>query len=514
MAMAVYTYAAEFPDKYHTVAEVNTELDSLASEYPEIIKVDTLGYSTQYNTPILYAKISDNPYDEEDEPAVLLHGAMHADEVLGVEALMFWLDTLTIRYSVNDTNAIRWIENIELYVVPILNVEGHIKVEGGLTWWRKTCRDNNLNGVFDSLIDGVDLNRNFSLGWDSGPTDTSDFFYRGPWPFSETEARAIREISYEKQFVIAIDYHSPTYGRADVIYYPWNRGEMGGLAADKPVLQDIATNMGLKILRDDGERHYDYVNGGSGNGFHRVWQYNRFATVAFTCEISDTTIQDTTLVDLICRHHVPGIEYLMDRALGTGVNGLVTDEITGEPLWAQARVLQAFHPGMARRYTNASTGRYRRLLLPGIYTLEFEAEGYQTKRFYNFHVLERYPTVFDVQLQLNPAITSVDEIYLPDIYGLSQNYPNPFNAVTTINYSVGLADYNGNPKDYLDVSLDIYNLRGAKIKTLVEDELPNGNYSVSWDGRDGRGNSVASGVYFYCLRIDNNYDTRKMLLIK
>jgi hypothetical protein len=94
---------------------------------------------------------------------------------------------------------------------------------------------------------------------------------------------------------------------------------------------------------------------------------------------------------------------------------------------------------------------------------------------------------------------------LPMNLALSQNYPNPFNPVTQIDYYV--------PKCH-HVTILVYNLRGQKIKTLIEEVKPAGQYSVTWDGTDNHGSMVASGVYFYELRINKHSETRKMVLLK
>jgi len=83
---------------------------------------------------------------------------------------------------------------------------------------------------------------------------------------------------------------------------------------------------------------------------------------------------------------------------------------------------------------------------------------------------------------------------LPDHFNL-QNYPNPFNPETVIQYEL--------PRKGI-VKLDIYNLLGRRIRKLVEQEQDCGLYSVVWDGRDEQGASVASGVYIYQLRFENN----------
>jgi subtilisin family serine protease len=88
---------------------------------------------------------------------------------------------------------------------------------------------------------------------------------------------------------------------------------------------------------------------------------------------------------------------------------------------------------------------------------------------------------------------------------LSQNYPNPFNPSTTITFSI--------PKE-MKCSLDVYNIRGQKVKTLLNDSKTAGIHSIVWDGKDAHGRSVSSGVYFYRLTTPIRTQTSKMLLMK
>ena len=88
---------------------------------------------------------------------------------------------------------------------------------------------------------------------------------------------------------------------------------------------------------------------------------------------------------------------------------------------------------------------------------------------------------------------------------LSQNYPNPFNAVTTVQFALPEA---------CEVTLEIFNVIGQKVVTLVGEKLSAGHYNVNWDSRDGNGTPVASGVYLYRLKAGGNIATRKMLLLK
>ncbi len=102
---------------------------------------------------------------------------------------------------------------------------------------------------------------------------------------------------------------------------------------------------------------------------------------------------------------------------------------------------------------------------------------------------------------------ATDEILaqLPEQLALAQNYPNPFNPATTIGYAL--------PRP-AKVSLKIYNLLGQEIATLVNDWRELGYYSIAWQGRDQAGQSVASGMYFVVLRVDERTLTRKMVLLR
>lgn len=98
-----------------------------------------------------------------------------------------------------------------------------------------------------------------------------------------------------------------------------------------------------------------------------------------------------------------------------------------------------------------------------------------------------------------------DNNTLPVTITLSQNYPNPFNPSTTISYSIpGRAH----------VELAVYDISGARVKTLVDRVLEAGAYSLVFDGRDSRGLSISSGSYFYRLKTDSNTITRKMTFVK
>ena len=90
---------------------------------------------------------------------------------------------------------------------------------------------------------------------------------------------------------------------------------------------------------------------------------------------------------------------------------------------------------------------------------------------------------------------------------LQQNYPNPFNPTTTISFSVAQTSS--------FVTLDIYNIKGQKVKSLVNEKLDTGTHHAIWDGKDENGKSATSGIYFCQLKAGKDFSqTKRMILLK
>jgi hypothetical protein len=111
----------------------------------------------------------------------------------------------------------------------------------------------------------------------------------------------------------------------------------------------------------------------------------------------------------------------------------------------------------------------------------------------------KYP-YFEVKFTTNDV-----ENIVPMEYTLGQNYPNPFNPSTILSYSLPQA---------AKVRLDIYNLKGQLVKTLVNTHQEAGQHNAVWNGKDMNNRSVASGVYLYRLSNPNKTITKRMLLVK
>ena len=94
---------------------------------------------------------------------------------------------------------------------------------------------------------------------------------------------------------------------------------------------------------------------------------------------------------------------------------------------------------------------------------------------------------------------------LPYQFELSQNYPNPFNPVTTIEYSL---------PSRTDVTIEVFNVLGQKVRTLVNETKSAGSYRTEWNGIDDAGRPISTGVYLYRFSAGDLVQTKKMLLIK
>jgi len=98
-----------------------------------------------------------------------------------------------------------------------------------------------------------------------------------------------------------------------------------------------------------------------------------------------------------------------------------------------------------------------------------------------------------------------EDLVNPVVTALGSNYPNPFNPSTSISFSV---------KSKMPVNLEIYNILGQKVKTLVNGIVDEGSHSVSWNGRDNNNRPVASGVYFFKMKAGKYTNTKKMIMMK
>ena len=196
---------------YHTVAEIEAEMDAMFAKYPSLVKEKySIGKSFE-GRDIYVIKISDNPDQNENttEGTVYYDALTHAREPMSCEVLLYYMWWMLENYTTNE-EAKYLIDNREMYFVLCVNPDG---VEynrstnpngGGL--WRK-----NRNNTFGSCV-GVDLNRNHETeGWGTGWTQACGSTYYGPSAASEPETKAIESFIEKIKPSIAFSNHCYTH---------------------------------------------------------------------------------------------------------------------------------------------------------------------------------------------------------------------------------------------------------------------------------------------------------------
>lgn len=125
--------------------------------------------------------------------------------------------------------------------------------------------------------------------------------------------------------------------------------------------------------------------------------------------------------------------------------------------------------------------------------------------YYRLRSVDYNGNMSDYTELLSSNMMSADNSYLPNTFSLHQNYPNPFNPKTQIRYDI---------KNDVNVRIDIYDLNGNMIKTLINENQSVGYKSIYWDATNDYGQKVSTGVYIYTIQADNYFRSRKMLFLK
>ncbi|MEA3544694.1 MAG: M14 family zinc carboxypeptidase, partial [Thermodesulfobacteriota bacterium] len=185
---------------YHSYSETVEFFNQLSREYADYVKVESIG-ETWEKREIILVTISTNIAVADEKPALFYTGTIHAREYIGVELAIAFA-----RYVVDgmqyDPRIREAFEKSTIYMVPCANPDGLEYSRNHFSFWRKNRRENADGSI------GVDLNRNFSVGFKKNNTPSSNV-YSGPHPFSEPETCALKEfVDNHENITIALDYHS------------------------------------------------------------------------------------------------------------------------------------------------------------------------------------------------------------------------------------------------------------------------------------------------------------------
>lgn len=269
---------------YYTYTELVAAMDALQAQYTSLVAPKVSLGQTLEGRDIWMWKVSDNPLQDENEPEILIDGGHHGREPITVLAAVWLVKQLCEGYG-TDAELTEIVDKRELYIVPLVNVDGYVYNEtthpagGGV--WRKNRRPN-ADGSF-----GVDPNRNYGFQWGlnnagSSPIPSSPYF-RGTSAFSEPCTQAMQAFANSIQTTLNGYFSMHSFGGMVFIPPGYATGATAS-AAIRPIYEAYAAEMALKTpLYATG---YSYAllgqvsNGtsldwffGSVNGGESVWSF-------------------------------------------------------------------------------------------------------------------------------------------------------------------------------------------------------------------------------------------------
>ncbi|NVO19571.1 MAG: T9SS type A sorting domain-containing protein [Bacteroidetes bacterium] len=436
--------AALVPQGYYTFQQIKNIADSLAANFPSICKKVIFGYNAQMQE-LAALKISDSVEIDQDEPEIMFDGGIHGDEVGGPQNIIQFARDLCLGYGV-DPQITNLVDNREIWLYYCVNPFG---------------RDNMTR--YNSAT--VDINRDNGYMW--GGEGNS------PGPFSQPETKALRACQYSNQFVAYTNYHSGT----ETISYPWSYRYSP--IPDKPSVDHLAqvysSASGYTSLPYGQGSVIMYLIQGSTKDFN----YGSLGSVAWSIEIS--LDKQTPEVQHYYTINKSAMLALIEH-VGYGIQGVITDAITGKPVNASIFV-GANYPV----YSDPEVGDFHKYLIAGTYDLKIVANGYETKNIPGVVVNNLQCTT--VNAQLNPVSSQyayrVVSAHIP-----SFNAQNPgdesytaacLGAPDNVNYSLGRGGY-----IIVDMQDTIVDTPGANDIAVYEgDSTPEGFTLYSGPTMDG-----------------------------
>lgn len=266
--------------QYFSYKETMEFLDDAARDYPDLIKVQSIG-ETWEGRPIMLATISLDVHNADKKPALLYTGTIHAREWIGIELANSFIKYIIDNYQFNPKLQDALTRNT-LYIVPCLNPDGFEYSRTHFSFWRKNRR-NNGDGTY-----GVDLNRNFGVRFKER-SDPSSNIYGGPSAFSEPETQAIRDfVADHSNITVSLDYHSQGN-----VFFPAHKFDHEA-EIDTTDLNTLCANMAFEIEKVTG-RKYGIHRGKPPtnliNGSGREYYYSK-GILATVVEVGTKNIPD------------------------------------------------------------------------------------------------------------------------------------------------------------------------------------------------------------------------------
>ena len=389
--MAVTKDAMADWDVYPTYGDYVAMMYQFQTDYPALCRIVDAGTTVQGRS-ILFARISDNVTDEENEPEVMHTSTMHGDETTGYILCLRLIDSLLTAYG-TDAYITRLVDSLEIWINPLANPDGTYRSGDHTVYGARRYNDN-----------GVDLNRNFP---DPAEGDHPD---GNSW---QPETVVMMNLAEDHSFVISANHH----GGAEVLNYPWDTWSR--LHADDGWYIDICLAWAQSAQANSPAGYLEsylfpdgITNGyawyritGGRQDYMNYWRGCR----EITAELSNVKLLPDYQLPAHWDYNKQGLLGYLENGL-YGIRGVVTDASTSLPVAATIRVLN-HDADNSEVFTDPDVGDYHRMLASGSYDLEFVSLGYYPDTVYGVAVVEGQSTVVDVILDPlagNPGLAFFD----------------------------------------------------------------------------------------------------------
>lgn len=302
-----------YDPKYRTFDKMASDMKALAAKYPNLCKLVDLGDSWEKkqgkaNRDIWGLRIGTG--NLASKPGVAFLGEHHARELVTSEITFMLAEHFLDNYG-KDPEVTFAVDNREIWVVPMVNPDGHVLAEAGKDWRKNTDISYGLtNFGYGPEGPGVDLNRNYGYSWDKAPAgsskDPEDATFRGSAPFSEPETQAIKDLLTSRKFTYCMSYHS----FSNVILWPWGYSHEAPPDKRLPAVgKKIAALAGYGAKQSAGL----YVHGGTTND----WAFGELGILCYTSEMGshqDGFDPPYSKIAQFWKENLPGAMFMLKTA--------------------------------------------------------------------------------------------------------------------------------------------------------------------------------------------------------
>ncbi len=442
------------PPGYYTFDQITSIADSLVANFPNICRKVVYGFTPQFKE-LAALKISDNVNVDENEAEIMFDGGIHGNEVGASQNVIQFARDLCLAYG-TDPYITNLVDNREIWLYYCVNPYGRDYM----------TRENGSQ---------VDLNRDNGYMWGGEGGSIG--------PFSQPESRALRDCQYSNQFVSYTNYHSGV----ETISYPWSYRYSP--TPDNAHIASLAnvyvTNSGYLSLPAGQGSQTMYLIKGSTKDFY----YGSLGSIAWSMEISLDKQPAGPNIQHYYTINKSAMLALIEHS-GYGIEGTVTDAITGAPIKASVWVGNNYPT-----YTDGDAGDYHKYMVPGTYNLRFTANGYETKVINNVTVTALQSTVTNVQMQPMRSQYGyrTERMRIPNFSAQNpgdEGYTAAcLGAPDGVSYSIGKGGY-----ILVDMQTPVIDEPGLDITVYEGDTSPEGYAVYALTELDGYWNYIGSGL--------------------